>query len=55
MEGSKDSDPEQRMWDSTVNIYVASDTDKKEGSQEGEVEIPSEGLSDHESIDPQCD
>jgi len=32
-------------------MYVASDTDKEAGSQEGEAEIPREGLSDLESID----
>jgi len=51
--GSEESDPEERIWDSTVNMYVASDTDKEEGSQEGEAEIPGEGLSDLESIDHQ--
>jgi len=55
MEGSEESDPERRMWDSMVNMYVVSDTDEEEGSQEGEADIPSEGLSDHERIDRQCD
>jgi len=36
-------------------MYVASDTDEEEGSQEGEGEIPGEGLSDLESIDQQGD
>jgi len=36
-------------------MYVASDTDEEEGSQEGEVEIPGEGLSDLESINQQGD
>jgi len=36
-------------------MYVASNTDKEEGSQEGEVEIPGEGLSDLESINQQGD
>ena len=53
--GSEESDPEERIWDSTVNMYVASDTDEEEGSQEGEAEIPGEGLSDLESIDQQGD
>jgi len=48
---SEESDPEERIGNSTVNMYVASDTDEEEGSQEGEVEIPGEGLSDLESID----
>jgi len=34
-------------------MYVASDTDEEEGSQEGEVDIPGEGLSDLEIIDEQ--
>ena len=55
MGGSEESDPEERIWDSTVNMYVASDTDEGEGPQEGEAEIPSEGLSDLESIDQQGD
>jgi len=53
--GCEASDPEERIWDSTVNIYVASDTDEEEGSQESEEEMPGEGLSDPESIDPQGD
>jgi len=52
---SEESDPEERISDSTVNMYVASDTNEEEGSQEGEAEIPSEGLSDLESIDQQGD
>ena len=36
-------------------MYVASDTDEEEGSQEGEAEIPGEGLSDLESMDQQGD
>jgi len=50
-----ESDAEERIWDSTVNMYIASDTDEEEGSQEGEAEIPGEGLSDLESIDQQRD
>ena len=53
--GSEESDPDERIWDSTVNMYVASNTDEEEGSQEGEAEIPHEGLSDLESIDQQGD
>jgi len=53
--GSEESDPEERFWDSTVNMYVASDTDEEEGSQGGEVEIPGEGSSDLESINQQGD
>jgi len=53
--GSEESDPEERIWDSTVNMYVASDNDEEEGSQEGEAEIPGEGLSDPQSIDQQGD
>jgi len=53
--GSKASDPEERIWDSKVNIYDASDTDEEEGSQEGEAEIPGEGLHDLASIDQQGD
>jgi len=53
--GYEESDPEERIWDSTVNMYVASDTDEGEGSQEGEAEIPGEGLSDLESIVQQGD
>ena len=48
---SEESDPEQRIGDSTVNMYVASDKNEDEGSQAGEAEIPREGLSDLESID----
>jgi len=55
MGGSQESDPEERICDSTVNLYVASDTDEEEGSQESEAAIPGEGLSDHESIDQQGD
>jgi len=40
--GSEQSDPEERIWDSKVNMYVTSATDEEEGSQEGEVEIPLE-------------
>jgi len=43
------------IWDSTVKMYVASDTDKEEGLQEGEAEIPGEGLSDLERGDQQGD
>jgi len=53
--GSEESDPEERIWDSTVNLYVASDTDEQEGSQVGEAEIPGEGLSDLASIDQHGD
>jgi len=53
--GSEESDPEERIRDSTVILYVASDTDEEEGSKEGEAQIPCEGLSDLESIDQQCD
>jgi len=53
--GSEESDPEERIWDSTVNMYVASDTDEVEGSQEGEAEIPGEGLSNLASLDQQAD
>jgi len=53
--GSEESDPEDRICDSTVNMYVASDTDEGEVSQEGEAEISGEGLSDLESIDQQGD
>jgi len=52
---SEESDPEERIWDSKVNMYVVSDTDEEEGSQEGEAEIPGEGLSDRESIDQEGD
>jgi len=41
--GSEESDSEERIWDCTVNMYAASDTDKEEGSQEGKAEITSEG------------
>jgi len=27
--GSEESDPEERVWDSTVNMYVASDTNEE--------------------------
>jgi len=36
-------------------MYVASNSDEEEGSQEGEAEIPGEGLSDLGSIDQQGD
>ena len=29
--GSEESDPEERIWDSTVSLYVASNTDEEEG------------------------
>jgi len=53
--GSEESGPEERIWHSTVNMYVASDTEEEEGSQEGEAEIPGEALSNLESIDQQRD
>jgi len=53
--GSEESDPEERIWDSTGNMYVASDTDEEEGSHEGKAEIPGKGLSDLESIDQRGD
>jgi len=53
--GSEESHLEERIWDSTVNMYVASDTDEEEGLQESEAEIPGEGLSNLESIDQQGD
>jgi len=53
--GCEESDPEERIRDSRVNMYVASDTDGEERSQEGEAEIPGEGLRDLESIDQQGD
>jgi len=53
--GSEESNPEERIWDSTVNMYGASDTDEEGGSQEGEGEIPGEGLSDLARIDQQGD
>ena len=49
------SDPEEIIRDSTVKMYVASDTDKEEGLQEGEAEIPGEGLSDLEHVDQHSD
>jgi len=52
---SEEAAPEEIIGDSTVNMYVASDTDEEEGSQEGEAEIPGEGQSDLESIDEQGD
>jgi len=55
LEGSEESDPEERIGDSSVNLYVASDTDEEEGSQEGEAERAGEGLTDLESIDQQGD
>ena len=55
MGGSEESDPEERIWESTVNRYVASDTDEEEGSQEGEEVIPGEVLSDLDTIDQQGD
>jgi len=55
LRGSEESDPEERISDSTVNMYVASHTDQEDCSQEGEAEIPGEGLSDLESIDQQGD
>jgi len=36
-------------------MYMASDTDEEEGSQEGKADIPGEGLSDLESIDQEGD
>jgi len=53
--GSEESDPEERICDSTVNMYVASNTDEEKGSQEGEGEISGEELSDLESINQQGD
>ena len=49
--GSEESDPEERIGNSTVNMYVASDTDQEVASQEGEACIRGEGLSHLESID----
>jgi len=53
--GSEESDPEERIGDNTVNLYVASHTDEEEGSQQGEVEIPGEGLSYLQSMDQLAD
>ena len=55
MGGSEESDPEARIWDSKVNMDVASDTDEEEGSLEGDVEILDEGLDNLESIHQQVD
>jgi hypothetical protein len=49
--GSKESNAEERIWDSTVKMYVESDTDEEEGSPEEEADVSGEGLSDIESID----
>jgi len=53
--GSEESHPEEGIWDSSVNMNVASDTDEEEGWQEGKAEIPGEGLRDLERIDQQGD
>jgi len=57
MRGSEESHPEERIWDCSVNMNVASNTDEEEGSQEGNLkaEIPGEGLRDLERIDQQGD
>jgi len=55
LRGSEKSDPEERIWDSKVNMCVASDTDEEKGSQASEAEIPGDGLSNLESIDEQDD
>ena len=55
MGGSEESDPEERIWESKVNMYVASDNEEEAGSQEGEAGIPGEGVSDLESINQQGD
>jgi len=52
--GSEESDPKERIWDSKVNMYVASDKDEEEGSQQDEAEIPGEELSDLAGMDQQC-
>jgi len=36
-------------------MYVASNTDEEEGLQEGEEEVPGEGMSKLESIDHSSD
>jgi len=48
--GSEESDDE-RIWDSTVNMFVASETEEEEGAQEGGGQISGEKHSDLESID----
>jgi len=53
--GYEESGPEEGIWDSSVNMYVASDTDEEEGSHEGEAKIPGEELSHLQSIDQQGD
>jgi len=53
--GSEESDPEDRIQDSTVNMYIASEKHELEGLQEAEGEIPSRGVSHGEWIDQQGD
>jgi len=48
--GSNEFDPEGRIRNSTLNMYVGSDTCEERGLHAGEAEIPRKGLSNDESI-----
>ena len=47
--GSEESEDDERIWDSAVNMYVASETEE-EGSQGGGPEVSGKGLSALESL-----
>ena len=44
--GSEESSDDERIWDSTVNMYVAADTEEEEGSADEEPQISGEEMDD---------
>jgi len=52
--GSEESGEDERIWDSTVNMYVAADTEGEEGSTDEEPQISGEEIGDldHEGDSP---
>jgi len=52
--GSEESGEDERIWDSTVNMYVAADTEGEEGSTDEEPQISEEEIGDldHEGDSP---
>jgi len=52
--GSEESGEDERIWESTVNMYVAADTEGEEGSTDEEPQILGEELGDlnHEGDSP---
>jgi len=55
--GSEESGEGERIWDSTVNMYVAANTEGEEGSTDEEPQISGEEIGDldHEGDSPDVD